>query len=175
MTDTPEKLAIENEWEARKHKKEKKIRKVKTKVLKRKLNFQEQQVTTSEEEELPLFPESDLSVLHQSKFFCSESENENDIRDSIISGDWVIVKMVSQKNLVHRYVGQILSESKAGYDIKFAKKINHKMFKWPDKDDISAIAKYQVVKKLPLPNVNSSSRRVISFEFPKSLRKFKIE
>lgn len=68
-----------------------------------------------------------------------------------------------------------MSESQAGYDIKFAKKINDKFFKWPLKDDISAIAKYQVVKKLPAPKMKSSSRRVISFEFPKSLRKFKIE
>ncbi|CAF4749163.1 unnamed protein product [Pieris macdunnoughi] len=178
LTDTPEKLAIENEWAARKQKKEKKICKAKVKAVKRNLNSQEQEVTTSEDEELPPSPESVLSAFDESDISgssCSESENEDDSNDSIIIGDWVIVNLISQKNLVHRYVGQILRESRAGYDIKFAKKINDKMFKWPVNDDISAIAKYQVVKKLPVPKVKSSSNRVISFMFPKSLRKFNIE
>ncbi|CAF4919480.1 unnamed protein product [Pieris macdunnoughi] len=138
----------------------------------------EQEVTTSEDEELPPSPESVLSAFDESDISgssCSESENEDDSNDSIIIGDWVIVNLISQKNLVHKYVGQILRESRAGYDIKFAKKINDKMFKWPVNDDISSIAKYQVVKKLPDPKVKSSSKRVISFMFPKSLRKFNIE
>lgn len=97
LTDTPEKLAIEKEWEARK---EKKIRKVKAKVVKRNLNPQEQEETTSEDEELLPSPESDLSMLDESDISCSESENEDDTND--ISGDWVVVNKVSQKNLVHR-------------------------------------------------------------------------
>lgn len=178
LTDTPEKLAIENEWAARKQKKEKKICKAKVKAVKRNLNSQEQEVTTSEDEELPPSPDSVLSAFNESDVSnssSSESENEDDSIYSIIIGDWVIVNLISQKNLVHRYVGQILRESRAGYDIKFAKKINDKMFKWPVNDDISSIAKYQVVKKLPVPEVKSSSKRVISFMFPRSLRKFNIE
>lgn len=28
----------------------------------------------------------------------------------LTSGDWIVVNTVSQKNLVHKYVGQIISE-----------------------------------------------------------------
>lgn len=85
------------------------------------------------------------------------------------------MNLVSKKYLVHRFVGQIIKKSQAEYDIKFAKKINGKCFKWPIKDDIGAVAEYQIVKKLPNPKQKSSSKRVISIEFPKSLRKFNIK
>ncbi|KAJ8703930.1 hypothetical protein PYW07_013224 [Mythimna separata] len=150
LTDTPEKLAIENEWAARKQNKEKKICKAKVKAVKRNLNSQEQEVTTSEDEELPLSPESVLSLFNESDVSnssSSESENEDDSKYSMIIGDWVIVNLISQKNLVHRYVGQILKESRAGYDIKFAKKNNDKMFKWPVKDDISSVYRLLHVRR----------------------------
>lgn len=174
LTDTPEKLEIQKEWEARKQKKEKKIRKVKAKVVKRNLNSQKQEQTTSEDEELPPSPESDLSILEENDISISESDNEDESIVSVVSGDWAVLNLVSEKNLVHRYVGQILRQNRAGYDVKFAKKINDTIFKWPIKEDIAAIAKYQVVKKLPPPKIKSSSRRIISFEFPKSLRNLKI-
>ncbi|KAK9878424.1 hypothetical protein WA026_022064 [Henosepilachna vigintioctopunctata] len=154
LTDTPEKLAIENELEARKRKKEKKITKVKAKVMKGNLYPQAQDESTSEEEELPPSP-LDISVSSKTDS-SSESENEENTNASVTSGDWV------------------QGRSRSGYDIKFAKKINDIFFKWPAIDDISIIAEYQVIKKLPTPKVKSSSRRVISFEFPKSLKKFKI-
>ncbi|KAK9877888.1 hypothetical protein WA026_020114 [Henosepilachna vigintioctopunctata] len=140
--------------------------------MKRNLYPQAQDESTSEEEELPPSP-LDISVSSKTDS-SSESENEENTNASVTSGDWVIVNMVSQRNLVHRYVGQVQGRSRSGYDIKFAKKINDIFFKWPAIDDISIIAEYQVIKKLPTPKVKSSSRRVISFEFPKSLKKFKI-
>ncbi|KAK9879683.1 hypothetical protein WA026_006743 [Henosepilachna vigintioctopunctata] len=83
----------------------------------------------------------------------SVSENEANTNASVTSGDWVIVNMVSQRNLVHRYIGQVHSRSRSGYDIKFAKKMNDIFFKWPAIDDISIIAEY--------PNIYSKSEIVI--------------
>lgn len=79
------------------------------------------------------------------------------------------------KNLVYRYVGQIKSITEDGYVIQLAKKIDNHKFKWPIKDDISEVARYQVVKKINPPVIKSNSRRVIVLEFKNSLRKFKIE
>lgn len=172
LTDTPEKLAIENELKIRQ---EKKQRIPKVKRVKRNFNAPDKEATTSEDEQLPPSPESDLCMNSPSDLSSSEAENEDESTDTITSGDWVIANFISQKNLVHRYVGQIKDILKKDFKIKVAKKINDKRFKWPDKDDISEIAKYQVVKKLPPPKVRSSSRRIISFEFPKSLRRFKIQ
>lgn len=121
LTDTPEKLAIESELDARKRKKEVKVRKVKAKLVKRNLYSQAQDETTSEDKEIPPSQPSDLSVSYETDS-SSESENEEDTIVSVTSGDWVIVNMVSQRNLVHRYVGQVQSRSQTGYDIKFAKK-----------------------------------------------------
>lgn len=79
-------------------------------------------MTTLEDEELPPSPESVLSAYDESGSSCSESVNEDDSNDSIIIRDWVVVNLILQKTLVYRYVGQILSESRGGCDIKFAKK-----------------------------------------------------
>lgn len=70
----------------------------------------------------------------------SEDEKTGD-EENICEGDWVIVNFVSDKNVLHRYVGQITNESLASYDVKFAKKVTDSKFKWPDKPDISEIGK----------------------------------
>lgn len=50
----------------------------------------------------------------------SEDDHGNDM--STETNDWVIINLISMKNLVHRYVGQILTVTDSGYIIKFAKK-----------------------------------------------------
>lgn len=176
LTDTPEKLAIESEWKERQIKKQKaSISKVKQ--VKRNLNAPaEDEVTTSEDEELPPSPDSVFSAVSEDDEMSStESENDDYTATTLTIDDWVIVNFTSQKNLVHRYVGQIITTSNAEFVVKFAKKISEKSFKWPMKDDIAPIAKYQIIKKLPKPKLHSSSKRIISIDFPRSLRKFKIK
>lgn len=63
------------------------------------------------------------------------------------TNDWVIVNLISMKSLVHPYVGQIQSVTDSGYIMKFAKKIDDKKFKWPIKDDVAEVARYQIAKK----------------------------
>ncbi|CAH2084677.1 unnamed protein product [Euphydryas editha] len=133
--------------------------------------------TSSDEENIALPPsqDSDTYALNDDEDEKSQSE-ENDDGDceNVHKGDWVVVNLTSKKNLIHRYVGQVIKEHLASLDVKFAKKIDDKKFKWPEKLDVSLIGKYQVVKKLPPPRFKSSSRRIGSFEFPKSLRQFGI-
>lgn len=174
LTDTPEKQAIENEYKARQ---EKKKRKARAKTVKRNFQPKDQDSTTSEDEELPASPESDLNFSEENDMSCSssESENDDDTVGNIENDDWLIVNFISEKNLVHRYVGQVQYVNGSSQMVKFAKKVTDKFFKWPIKDDISEIARYQIVKKLPNPKVISSLKMVISFEFPKSLRRFNIE
>lgn len=131
------------------------------------------------ENALPPSPESDNMSIEDEMIDKSDSE-ENDYckdadEDNIHEGDWVVVKFISEKNLIHRYVGQVVNESLASLDIKFAKKVNERKFKWPEKPDISVIGKDQVIKKLPPPYFKSSSKRIGAFEFPKSLRQLKID
>ncbi|CAG5021934.1 unnamed protein product [Parnassius apollo] len=102
-------------------------------------------------------------------------ENECFDENNVHEGDWVVVKFVSERKKIHRYVGQVINESLAGLNIKFARKINDRRFKWPEKPDICVIGKYQVIKKLPQPYFKSSSKRIGAFEFPKSLRKLNID
>lgn len=187
LTDTPEKEAIEKEHREREEKKRKQLAnkikrnlgKEKTKVTsKSKVKRKEHEETSSDEESLriPPSPESDAYDVEDDLDEKSESEEEDDGNyDNVHEGDWIVVNLTSEKNLVHRYVGQVIKEHLASLDVKFAKKVTEKKFKWPVKNDISLIGKYQVVKKLPPPQFKSSSRRVGSFEFPKSLKQFKIE
>lgn len=176
LTDTPEKLAIENEIRARQEKKKEKERKANARLAKRKLKDLMKESSTSEDEILPPSSESDFTI-SSSEHDGSSSDSENeDISNTMLSnGDWVIVNFLSQKNILHRYVGQIIKVINTGYEIRFAKKINGKRFKWPLEDDIGEVEKYQVMKKLSPPTFKSSSKRVGAFEFHKSLRKFKIE
>lgn len=185
LTDTPEKIAIENESREREQKKmmklavsakrnlDKKKAKKKPKPKKKRSNIYE---SSSEDEEfvVPPSPESDfcMSDLDDEN---EESENECVDEDNIYEGDWVVVNLVSEKKMLHRYVGQITNESLASYDVKFAKKVTDTKFKWPEKPDISIIGKYQVVKKISPPIFKSSSKRVGPFQFSKSLRKFNID
>lgn len=189
LTDTPEKETIEKEYRDREEKKRKQLAnkikrnlgKEKTKVKsKSKIKRRKTEETSSDEENLqiPPSPESDAYVIEDDLLEDekSESEEEDDGNDdNVHEGDWIVVNLTSEKNLVHRYVGQVIKEHFASLDVKFAKKVTEKKFKWPVKNDISLIGKYQVVKKLHPPQFKSSSRRVISFEFPKSLKQFKIE
>lgn len=138
-------------------------------------------LSSSDEDEIEI-PRSLESVYDVSEdveqFDSSSCESESEYEpssSSIQDGDWVLVNLMSMKNLVHRYLGQVKSITEQGYVIQFAKKINNRKFKWPVKDDISEIARYQVVKKIGPPTVKSYSRRITGFEFKKSLRNFKIE
>ncbi|CAH2109273.1 unnamed protein product [Euphydryas editha] len=148
--------------------------------LKTKIQRKNREETNSDEEmTLPPSPQSDLYNVKDEAIEESESEENDDSfdvdEDNVHEGDWVVVKFDSQKNLIHRYVGQVVNESLASLDVKFAKKINDRRFKWPEKIDISVVGKYQVIKKLPAPYFKSSSKRIGAFEFPKSLRKLKID
>lgn len=160
LTDTPEKEAIERYYRDREEKKKRKNAaaakrnlskekpKSQSKVKIQRRNLEE---TSSDEENIPLLPspDSDAYAIEDEIDEKSESEENDDGDDeNVHEGDWVIVNMVSEKNLVHPYVGQILKEHLASYDIKFAKKIKDNKFKWPEKIDISLIGKYQVAKRL---------------------------
>ncbi|XP_063837138.1 uncharacterized protein LOC135086264 [Ostrinia nubilalis] len=178
LTDTPEKDSIEKEHREREEKKRKKL----ATAVKRNLNKDKKQKrnveTSSSDEEnivMPPSPNSDY-VLEDDENEKSESEENDDGDDEDVrKGDWVVVNLTSKKNLVHRFVGQVMKVYLASLDVKFAKKIDEKKFKWPERVDVSMIGKYQVVKKLPPPQFKSSSRRVGAFEFPKSLRQFNIK
>lgn len=145
--------------------------KPKTKKINKNINC-----SSSEEEDyvIPPSPESDfcMSDLDKESDENEESETEYGDEENIFEGDWVVFNFVSAKNNLYRYVGQITNESLASYDVKFATKCTDKKFKGPEKPDISIIGKYQVVKKIPPPVFKSTS--TVAFEFPKSLRKFKI-
>ncbi|KAJ0178551.1 hypothetical protein K1T71_006374 [Dendrolimus kikuchii] len=138
-----------------------------------------EEISSDEEMTLGPLPESDLYNRKDETIEKSELEENDDgidaDEDNVHEGDWVVVKFISQKNVVHRYVGQVVNESLASLDVKFAKKINERKFKWPEKTDISVIGKYQVIKKLPPPYFKPSYKRIGAFEFPKSLRQLKID
>lgn len=197
-TDTPEKENIRKQTEERERKKsaskakinlnlEKKQKKMKmtTKTKQKALKRTPDSISSEDEDtdtEIPHSPESVYDIteddyMREDEFdssSCESSASEESL-PYLQSEDWVIVNIISMKNLVHRYVGQIQSVTQQGYMIRFAKKLDNHKFKWPVNDDISEIAGYQVVKKIDPPAIKSNSRRVIHLEFKKSLRKFKIE
>lgn len=180
LTDTPEKNKLVEELLLRREKKIKKTPKVTNeKENKAKRNFKAfVQSSSEEEDELPPSPESTYDVSEDEVRYSSsscESENDNENNTTPETNDWVVANFTSMRNLVYRYVGQIQSQTDNGYIVKFAKKIDDHKFKWPAKTDIAEIARYQVVKKINPPDFKSNSKRVISFTFKKSLRKFNIQ
>lgn len=72
---------------------------------------------------------------------------------------------MSTKKKLHKYGGQIHKETAHGYEDKFAKKISDKSFEWPDKEDISEINKYQIIKKISPSIFKGSNRRIDNFTF----------
>lgn len=194
-TDTPEKENIRIQTDERERKRnaskiktnmnreEKKKKTNKTTKNKKKSSKRIPKTSSSEDDtdtEMPQFPESDdeYDVTEDIQFDSSSYESsasENEEEPNLQIEDWVIVNILSMKNLVHRYVGQIKSITEHGYIVRFAKKIDHYKFKWPVNDDISEITRLQVVKKIDRPTIKSNSRRVILLEFEKSLKKFNIE
>lgn len=141
LTDTPVKNAIENELserEARQRQKaaagvkrsfKKNTKKCQKNVKKRRYQTQHEdndEDTETESENIPPSPESEYDVENEYQYSDSDSDVENDEEDSdehITVDDWVVVNFVSEKNFVHRFVGQITTESLACYEVKFAKKI----------------------------------------------------
>lgn len=107
--------------------------KVKSKSKIKRRNTEE---TSSDEENLRIPPsqESDAYVVEDDEDEKSESEEEDDGNgDNVHVGDWIVVNLISEKNLVHSYVGQVIKEHLASLDVKFAKKVTDKKFKWPIK------------------------------------------
>ncbi|KAL0830140.1 hypothetical protein ABMA28_003597 [Loxostege sticticalis] len=113
LTDTPEKEAIEKEHREREEKKRKQLAnkikrnlgKEKTKVTsKSKVKRKEHEETSSDEESLriPPSPESDAYDVEDELDEKSESEEEDDGNyDNVHEGDWIVVNLTSEKNLVH--------------------------------------------------------------------------
>lgn len=96
--------------------------KVKSKSKIKRRNTEE---TSSDEENLRIPPsqESDAYVVEDDEDEKSESEEEDDGNgDNVHVGDWIVVNLISEKNLVHSYVGQVIKEHLASLYVKFAKK-----------------------------------------------------
>lgn len=178
LTDTPEKLALENEHKLREQKKMEKERRARLKESKMlsKKNLKELRASSSSSENEEILPLSGSELDNDAIDSETDCESlQSDVDFQLAEQDWVVAELRSEKNKPHRYVGQVIKNCNNTYTLKFAKKKDDKTFKWPEKDDICDVEHDQIIKKLPNPSFRPLSKRVGCFVFPRSLKYFNIE
>lgn len=161
ITDTPEKLLIEQKQEQ----KEKKVKKVRSKPLvecnvkKRKLVFE------LEEEN-----QGDLTEQDKPEPIQEFDKNKLDI------GDFVLVKFTSDKQRIH-YVGKIIKKCEdTDLEISFLRKsckMENKFF-YPNVEDLSSVSLDDIVALLPSPSEQGTKRQKSMLTFYVSLKNYNI-
>lgn len=79
---------------------------------------------------------------------------------------WIVVKFCGKKT-VRRFAGTVV-ESRNSSDeltVKFARRLDERRFKWPEKDDIADVDPDQVEAVLNPPICYFKNDRITSFEF----------
>lgn len=160
MTDTPEKLLIEQQTAEKKRKLPvKKIPKLSNELQtpKKERNVKKRKESTSSES----LKDESFSSGSSSEWneFEDESEKEVDVDDVICLdrsfqiGDYVLVKFPMKKTSVH-YVGKIEEMENNNFTINFMRLTKFKnTFCYPDIKDVSWITRNDIITKLPTPTI----------------------
>lgn len=158
VTDTPNKAEIEAEYHTRMDMKRKKEERLKARAKKNlfinKPTQGEMKIKTNKN----TFVESETSESDMT--YSSESEEELALPVEIDicklghpkAGEWIVVKFCVKKT-VRRFAGTVV-ESRNSSDeltLKFARRLDERRFKWPEKDDIADVYPDQVEAVLNPP------------------------
>ena len=156
ITDTPEKEGLENEIQEKRGKGTRIPAAVRKLPAKRRAR--EPESSTDEDEELVkefLGSDSDSTDNNQ-------SETEQELASiNVNPGVCVLVKFVTDKKRNKFYVGEVIAEVEAGYQVRFTGKIKDSAasFTLPDKEDIDSISFNDIILILSYPiNVVGTKR-----------------
>lgn len=179
-TDTPNKTEIELKQKDRDIKRQKKEERVKKTLFgKKEKNYNTKQIKKPETESytsvgLPTSnyepdyqpePQDDQPDYDVEEMDEMESDTEFYERTCRLTmNEWTIVKY-SNKRSTKYFVGQVLESSSGEVTIKFAKRIEGRRCKWPDKEDISVVDRAQIVSRLEAPDFTYQNDRITSFLF----------
>ena len=93
-----------------------------------------------------------------------EAVNQLDFNiDSIVPGDFVLVKFATKTNVIH-YVGRLDSVEEQECEVNFLRQ-KGRGFVFPNVIDVSSVKKSDIVLKLPPPSKSGGSDRIFSMYF----------
>lgn len=164
LTETPEKLELEKEYEARQAKKAK-VQKVTKKII------PESSSSEEEEDEMNLNDDSSDDVDWPTR--VEEREVSHDV---ISPGEFWLTKLEGKK-LTYYYIAEVVEIVDKDFKIKYLKKINQSTNKFlHESEKIFSITNEDFVMKLPAPtSVGGSARREMQLAFSVDLSSYKVK
>ena len=130
---------------------EKKEKEVESKKCKKKIIQCSQNSSEDDSDVAICFDESDISF---SEEFDANDCNTNELQTS----DFVLYKCFTEKWQIAMYV-DIITSVGVEYEVKFLRKLYWGCFTFPNVADICAVAKRDVVLKLPSPQTSEETLR----------------
>lgn len=175
ITDTPEKLRLEEEIKERDGKKRQKPKPAtQRKLYKRKLN----DANYSSEEEEEMLPKELVNSDSDSPDEEVDQIEEQVLDTSIEAGAYALVRFTTDKRSLKYYVGEILSVEDNELQLKFMRKVKGSAasFAFPEKDDVSTVDANDIILLLGQPiNIVGTKRAASKVLFRVELSGFDIE
>lgn len=170
LTDTPEKLAIEENLRMRSNKRNKSA--TKQKSVKRKV-LQEETSSSDGEGEPELCDESDYDASSELRDF---EENVQFEKEGLEVGNFVLVNLRGKKSIRY-FVAKIIDDADDVLKIKYLKMVRGKTQQFiEDDENIYDLDKEDVIHKLPSPsNAGGSARQQQYFRFGVDLSRYNVE